>query len=129
MKAGMLRRSVVACVAAYALVVHSLLMGLATAPQPSDRAQTDLLAALQVICSAHAASTNPENPSAPEGHQTPHCALCGIGHCGLALPGGGVPLLLPAVRTAAAAGLPPLLSRPLPIPPGSARARAPPLLA
>jgi hypothetical protein len=128
MKAGTIRRSVVACIAAYALVVHSLLMGLATAPRTADGAQADLLAALQVICAAHA-STNPDAPSTPQDHhQPPHCALCGIGHCGIALPG-NAPLLAPAIQTAAAPGLPSLLSRPLPILPGSARARAPPLLA
>ena len=128
MKAGAFRRAMVACVAAYALVVHSLLMGLVTAPQPASRAQSDLLAALQVICSAHAASTNPDAPSAPHDHQPPHCALCGIGHCGVALPG-GAPLLPPIVRTAAAPGILPSLPRPLPVLPGSPRARAPPLSA
>jgi len=128
MTAGAFRRAMVACIAAYALVVHSLLMGLATAPQPANRAEADLLAALQVICSAHAASTNPDAPSAPHEHQPPHCALCGIGHCGVALPG-GTALLPPVVRTVSAPGILALLPRPLPVLPGSARARAPPLSA
>jgi cytochrome b561 len=77
-------RAAIACIAAYVLVLHSMLAGAVLASQ-------DPSPVLPFFPICHAASDAGETtPDAPNQqlHDHSHCTLCGAGHCGLALPTG-----------------------------------------
>lgn len=77
-------RWLVVGLAAYALVLHALMMGVASAPRTS--AENHLLAALQDICSGSGQTQNaPGDPASSKIHASP-CALCGLGHAAVDLP-------------------------------------------
>jgi hypothetical protein len=77
-------RWLVVGLAAYALVLHALMMGVASAPRTS--AENHLLAALQEICSGSGtAESAPGDPASSKIHASP-CALCGLGHAAVDLP-------------------------------------------
>ncbi|QCI63119.1 hypothetical protein [Phreatobacter stygius] len=119
-----IRRFLVANIAIYALVAHSFLMALAVVPRPL--VQGDLFAGPLILCSSHADAEAPA-PADHHHHPPTHCALCGLGHCGFAQPGGGA-ILPPA---AAFSGLVVLAAASDPFKPpslpGNHRARAPPI--
>jgi hypothetical protein len=78
-------RAAIACVAAYMLVLHSMLAGAILASQDPSPA----LAPFFPICRAasDAGDTTPDAPNQQQ-HDHSYCTLCGAGHSGLALPTG-----------------------------------------
>jgi hypothetical protein len=92
----------VVSLAAYAMVFHALLMGIASAPHTS--AENALVAALQEICTGMVGGeAQPSEPASSKVHSAP-CALCGLGHAVLDAPQPmRVPLPLNILETVAQA--------------------------
>jgi hypothetical protein len=74
-------RRILAAIAAYLMLLHTVAMG-AMAAEP-----VELDAGLFVICSTHSGGSSVPAPS-DHGAQHPPCALCGLGHCAIAVPPG-----------------------------------------
>lgn len=123
----LIQRWFVVSLAAYAMVFHALLMGIASAPRSS--AENSLAAALQQICSGMIdGEAQPSAPASSKVHSVP-CALCGLGHATLDIPSPvRIPLPLNILETVAQA----FVSQPVYARPDvhdQARPRAPPAFA
>lgn len=71
-----LTRAIVAGFAAYALLLHAFVMAAAAAPRAGE---TELLSALQIVCSGQTAD-RPDLPAPAQRRHVPPCVVCALGH-------------------------------------------------